>query len=98
MSFFACAAINRVDLALITNILEDTHLTLAAFLFKVEANNSLIFLPLQTYEKKIAKFPFLLVYNSLSPLTMFVGVVALRCQHQTLLCCVYNEVPQLPQT
>ena len=48
-----------------TTIIEDTHLTLAVIPFKVEANNSLIFLPLQTNKKKIAEFPFLLVYNSL---------------------------------
>ena len=61
----ACAAINRVNLAFTTTIIEDTHLTLAAILFQVEANNSFIFLLLQTYEKKFAEFPFLLVYNSL---------------------------------
>ena len=38
---FECAAINRVNLS----IIDDTHLTLAAIPFKVEANNSLIFLP-----------------------------------------------------
>ena len=54
-----------VNLAFRMTIIEDTHLTLAVILFKVEANNSLIFLLLQIYEKKIAKFPFLLVYNSL---------------------------------
>ena len=62
---FACAAINRVNLEFRTTIIEDTHLTLAVIPFKVEVNNSLIFLPLQTYEKKFAEFPFLLVYNSL---------------------------------
>ena len=62
---FACAAINRVNLAFRTAIIEDTHLTLAVISFKVEANNPLMFLPLQTYEKKLAGFPFLLVYNSL---------------------------------
>ena len=35
-----------------TTITEDTHLTLAVIPFKVEANNSLIFLLLQTYEEK----------------------------------------------
>ena len=55
----ARAAINRVNLALRTAIIEDTHLTLAVIPFKVEANNSLIFVPLQTYEKKFAEFPFL---------------------------------------
>ena len=51
---FACGTINRVNLAFKTTIIEDTHLTLAVILFKVEANNSSIFLPLQTYEKKFA--------------------------------------------
>ena len=60
---FACAAFNRINLAFKTTIIEDTHLTLAVVPFKVEANNSLIFLPLQTYEKKIANFPFLAAYN-----------------------------------
>ena len=55
----ACAAINRVNLAFRTTIIEDTHLTLAVNSLKVEANNSLIFLLLQTYEKKFAKFLFL---------------------------------------
>ena len=58
-------AINRVNLGFRTTIIEDTHLTLAVIPFKVETNNCLIFLSLQTYEKKFAKFPFLLVYNSL---------------------------------
>ena len=39
-------------------IIEDTHLTLAVIPFKLEANNSLIVLPLKTYEKTFAKFPF----------------------------------------
>ena len=41
---FAWAAINRDNLAFRTTIIGDTHLTLAAIPFKVEANNSLIFL------------------------------------------------------
>ena len=60
---FACAAINRATLALKTTIIEDTHLTLIGILSKVEANNFLIFLPLQTYEKK--SFHSFTVYNSL---------------------------------
>ena len=56
---FACAANNRENLAFKTTIVEDTHLTLIGIPSKVEANNSLIFLLLQTYEKKIAEFPFL---------------------------------------
>ena len=39
-----------VNLAFRTTIIEDTHLTLAVISFEAEANNSLIFLPLQTYK------------------------------------------------
>ena len=53
------AASNQANLAFKTTIIEDTHLTLAGIPFKGEANISLIFLPLQTYEKRFAKFPFL---------------------------------------
>ena len=49
---FACAAINWVNLAFRTTIIEDTQLTLVVIPFKVEANNSLIFLTLQAYEEK----------------------------------------------
>ena len=59
---FACAASDQANLAFKTTIIEDTHLTLAGFLFKIEANISLIFLPLQTYDKKIAEFPFLFIF------------------------------------
>ena len=58
---FVCAANNRATLAFKTTIIEDTHLTPIGIPFKVEANNSLIFLPLQTYEKKFAEFPFLFI-------------------------------------
>ena len=58
---FACAASNRANLAFKTTVIEDTHLTLIGFLSKVEANNSIIFLPLQTYEKEFAEFPFLFI-------------------------------------
>ena len=58
---FACAASNKENLAFKTTVVEDTHLTLIGILSKVEANNSLIFLLLQTYEKKIAEFPFLFI-------------------------------------
>ena len=54
------------NLAFRTTVVEDTQLTLAAIPFKAEANNSLIVLPLQTYEKKFAKFRSFTVYNSLS--------------------------------
>ena len=59
---FACAASNRANLALKTTIIEDTHLTLAGVPLKVEANDSLIFLLLQTYEKKFAEFLFLFIF------------------------------------
>ena len=58
----ACAAINRVNLVFRTTIIEDAHLTLAVILFKAETNIYLIFLPLQTYEKKFDKFPFLFIF------------------------------------
>ena len=58
---FACAASNSANLAFKTTIINDTHLTLIGFLSEVEANNSLIFLPLQTYEKKIVEFPLLFI-------------------------------------
>ena len=41
--WFACTASNRVNSALRTTVIEDTHLTLAVIPFKVEANNSLFF-------------------------------------------------------
>ena len=42
----ACAASNSANLSLKTAIIEDTHLTLIGILSKVDANNSLILLPL----------------------------------------------------
>ena len=62
----ACAASNQANLKFKTTIIEDALLTLVGIPFKVEVNNSLIFLSLQTYEKKIAEFLFLLVYNYVS--------------------------------
>ena len=62
---FACAASNRRNLTFITTIIEDTHLTLIGIPFEVEANNSLLFLPLQAYEKKFAEFP--LMFLSIIP-------------------------------
>ena len=53
---------NRANLAFKTTIIENRHLTLIGIPSKVEANNSLIFLPLQTYEKKFAEFPFLFIF------------------------------------
>ena len=49
---FVCAAINRVNLAFRTTIIEDTHLTLAVIPFKVEVNNSLIFLAITNIREK----------------------------------------------
>ena len=48
--------------ALRTTKVKDTHLTLAVIPFKVDANNSLIFLPSQTYKTKFAEFPFLFIF------------------------------------
>ena len=62
---FVCAAINQVNLAFRTTIIEVTHLTLAVIPFKVEANNSLILLPLQKYEKKICLVSVL--FQSITP-------------------------------
>ena len=90
---FACAASNRANLAFKTTIIEDTHLTLIGFLFKVEANNSLIFLSLQTYEKKFAEFPFLFIsiipwYNALrnvNGLDLFLSIWPFVC----CFCCAF---------
>ena len=60
---FVWAANNQANSAFKTTIIEDTHLTLIDIPFKVEANNSLIFLPLQTYEKKFAEFSFLFIFT-----------------------------------
>ena len=51
-----CAASNRAKSAFKRTIIEDPHLTLAGIPFKTEANNSLIFLPLQTYGKNLPSF------------------------------------------
>ena len=45
--------------------IEDTHLTLTGVLFQVGANNSLIFLQLQTPEKKFHYIPWLVYFNEL---------------------------------
>ena len=52
---FAWAAINRVNLAFRTTIIEDTQLTLAVIPFKVEANNSLFFCHYK-HKKKLPSF------------------------------------------
>ena len=63
---FECAACNRANLAFKTTIIEDTHLTLIGISFKVEANDSLIFFLLQTYEKKVCRVSVPVhIYNSL---------------------------------
>ena len=57
---FVCVRNNYSgNLAFRTKGIEDTNLTLAAILFQAEVNNPLIFVLLQTYEKKFAQFPFL---------------------------------------
>ena len=48
-----------------TTIIKDAHLALAAMPFKVEANVSLFFLPLQTTRKHLPSFRSFSVYNSL---------------------------------
>ena len=48
----ACAAINRVNLAFRTTIIEDTHLTLAVIPFKVEANNFFNFFAVTSIQEK----------------------------------------------
>ena len=60
----ACAIINRVNLAFKTILIKYTHLTLVVIPFKVAANNSLIFQPLQTYKKKSPSFRSFTVYNN----------------------------------
>ena len=69
-----CAASNKENLAFKTTLIEDTHLTLIGILSKVEANNSLLFLLLQAYEKKFAEFPFLFI--SIIPCFMVVANTA----------------------
>ena len=51
-----------------TTIIEDTNLTLAGILFKVEANNCML---LQAYEKKFAEFLVLLRYTISCLLLLF---------------------------
>ena len=51
-----CLRVPQVTKQIKTTIVEATHLTL------VEANSSLIYLPLQTYEKKFAELPFLFIF------------------------------------
>ena len=84
---FACAAINQVNLGFRATIIDDTHLTLTGIPFKVEANNSLIFLSLQIYEKKIAEFLFLFIFiipcHNLEANMTFLRVV-LSCQQNVV--------------
>ena len=58
MGAFFLAYYQQGNLAFGMARIEDTNLTLAAITFQVGMNNS-IFLQLQTYEQKIAEFPFL---------------------------------------
>ena len=46
-----------------TTTVNDTKLTLRVIPFQVGWNNSLIFLALQTYDKKVYEFPFLVRYT-----------------------------------
>ena len=64
--FLVCVrtAINRVNLALRTTIIEDTHLALAVIPFKVEANNSLFFCHYKHTRKNLPSFRSCSVYNS----------------------------------
>ena len=60
-AFSVCVRHNRSGyLTFRTTNIKDTKLTLVVIPFKVEANNSLNFLALQTYEEKVAEFPSLL--------------------------------------
>ena len=55
-SAFICVRHNSsVDLEFRMTGVEDRHLKLAAISFQVEVNNSFIFLPLNSYKKKISK-------------------------------------------
>ena len=64
---FACAAINRVNLAFRTIIIEDTHLTLAVIPFKIVANDSLIFFTISNIREKSCQVSVPVhIYNSLS--------------------------------
>ena len=62
--------------------MEDTRLTLLDILSKEEADNSLIFLPLQTYEKKYAEFPFLFI--SIIPCSMQVKFLELQAPESSV--------------
>ena len=74
----ACAENIRANLAFKTTVIEDTHLTLIGIPSKIEANNSLILLLLQTHEKKIAEFQFL--FLSIIPWCVYqVAVKAAEC-------------------
>ena len=75
---FARAASNMASLALRATIIEDTHLTLEGIPFKVEANSSLIFLPLQTYEKKICRVSVPVhIYNSLIRWSVYIKLMSI---------------------
>ena len=61
----ACAATQRTvkSIAFKTTGVEDTYLILAANSFQVGVNNSYIFLPVQTYEKKNCQVSVLVEYK-----------------------------------
>ena len=71
---FACAAINWDKSAFRTTIIEDTHLTLAVILFKVEANNFLSFFAITNTREKSCQVSVPLVYNSMVMHYLFCGV------------------------
>ena len=64
---FTCAATNRPTyVAFRMTGVEDRHLALAIIPFQVKVNNSLFFLRLQTYVKKLVSFRFCRIFNSLN--------------------------------
>ena len=55
---FVCATIKLVNLAFRTTIIEDT----SSYSIQSRGKQLFNFLPLQTYEKKIAEFPLLFIF------------------------------------
>ena len=61
---FVCMGCNQLGfLAFRTTKVKDPKLTVAVILFYVGQNNSSNFVALQTYDKKVVEFPFLLRYT-----------------------------------
>ena len=66
-SSFVCVRRNQLgNPAFRATIVEDTHLTLAAFPFSVGVNNAVFFWPLQTYEKNLPGFRSCRIYKFLA--------------------------------